>query len=80
LPVVAYDVGGIREVVMTGQTGSLVQHKNIRQLANAIEKLARKKELREQMGLNARERIMENFSAERMTDQYINLYQELITN
>jgi glycosyltransferase involved in cell wall biosynthesis len=39
LPLVASTVGGISEVVMDGETGFLVERKNVEKLAEAIEKL-----------------------------------------
>ncbi len=61
-PVVANDLGGVREIILNGQTGYLVTPKNRIQMVKAIEKLIASKELRERMGQAGRKRIKEKFS------------------
>ncbi len=54
LPVVAHDVGGVREAVMNGVTGFLVPPNRPAQLAAAFEKLIHDPALREQLGTAGR--------------------------
>lgn len=54
LPLVAFDCpNGPREIIKDGESGILVAPENVDALANAILKLIKDKELREQMGRNA---------------------------
>jgi glycosyltransferase involved in cell wall biosynthesis len=56
LPVVAFDEGGIPEIVCDEHTGLLVEPGNIAALAAAMGRLARDTELRASLGARARER------------------------
>ncbi len=63
-PIVATDVPGCREVCLDGETGILVPPKNSTDLANALEKLALDKELRQRLGHRARVLAETQFSNE----------------
>ena len=53
LPVVAFDNGGIPEVVAHGQTGFLTPMEQTQSFDTAIKKLLQDKDLRRSMGQNA---------------------------
>lgn len=59
LPVIASDVGGIKEMV-SGENGILFKN-DIRQISQAILKLVKDKDLREKMGQNGRNIIEQRF-------------------
>ncbi|HEX2027365.1 MAG TPA: glycosyltransferase family 4 protein [Nitriliruptorales bacterium] len=61
LPVVASDIRGCREVVIPGVTGTLVPVRDARQLARAIESLARDRHRCSAMGLAGRDRLVAHF-------------------
>ena len=71
---VATDAPGCREIVRDGVNGFLVQAKESKCLAEAIEKLILNKELRTQMGLKSREIIKTELSSEIINKQFIELY------
>ena len=89
--VVASAVGGIKEVVVEGETGILVPleqqttapfepvnpDKFSRDLANGINKLINNKELRERMALNGRKRVEDYFDWTAIAKQVENLYESL---
>jgi len=75
---VAADVPGCREIVRDGVNGFLVQAKESKCLAEAIEKLILNKELRTQMGLKSREIIETELSSEIINKQFIELYNSAI--
>jgi glycosyltransferase involved in cell wall biosynthesis len=77
LPVVATDVGGLREVVDDGATGFLAPAKDDAALAGHILRLAADADLRRRMGLAGRERAKQNFDEPRMAEDYGRLYREL---
>jgi glycosyltransferase involved in cell wall biosynthesis len=62
LPVVAARVGGVVESVVDQQTGILVEPDSSEALAAAINRLLTDDDLRERMGLAAREHIVNRFS------------------
>lgn len=73
LPVVATAVGGLPSVVDDGTTGLLVPVDELA-LSGALAKLAAHPELARTMGAAAREAALEDYSADRMVDAYLDLY------
>ena len=78
IPVIASDVGGLREVVEGDRTGIIVPPANATAIASAIVRLAESAELRSQMGAAARARVVENYSMEKMAAQTLALYRECV--
>lgn len=78
LPVVASRVSAIPEIVVDGETGLLVPPRDTDALAEAITHLLNDAPLRRHMGMLGEDRLETHFSAGRMIDQTLNLYQELI--
>ena len=74
LPVVVTAVGGLPEVVDEGQTGYLVDVAEAA-LGGALERLANDRPLAMAMGRRAREVALTRYSAERMLDAYLELYE-----
>ena len=77
-PVVASNVGGIPEVVKHGETGLLVAPGDENQLASSIELLITRFDLREAYGAAGRHVALANFSAQRLLDEHLRLYDELL--
>lgn len=78
LPVVATRVGGVPEVVLDNKTGFLVERKNVRELAEAIEKLIVDPDLREKMGRAGREYVESNYRWESNLQAMSDLYTEVM--
>ena len=78
-PVVAAATGGLREVVLEGETGLLVEMANAPALAAAVETLLVDPERTGKMGENGRKRALTLFTPERMILEYESLYQRLAT-
>ncbi len=77
-PVISYDVGGAREVVIPGETGFLLPQDSIRELTSAILDLAANPELRERYGSTGRDRFTDLFRHEVMTKRIRDVYQEVL--
>lgn len=78
LPAVATDVPGTREVIVDGQTGILVVQGSAGDLAEGMKRvMALSVEERHTMGGLARCRVIEQFSLERVLNQWEGLYREL---
>ena len=76
-PVVATDVGGVRELV--GDAGALVAPKNPDALATAmLEMMSRSDDARKHLGRTARARIDSDFSMSARVEQWESLYRELL--
>jgi len=80
VPVVATKVGGIPEIVLDGQTGILIEPNDAQGLAQAVISLLENEEERKRMGLNAKNRVNEKFSAQSMVDSIAQIYVSLISN
>ena len=77
-PVIASDVGGIKDVVQDGFSGLLVPEKNPQLLAEKIIELAKDKPLREQLTQNALELAHSNYSWEQTGKTFFTLFQQSI--
>jgi sugar transferase (PEP-CTERM/EpsH1 system associated) len=73
-PVIATAVGGVPEVVISGECGLLVPASNPRELADALVAYIRDPALRARHGAAARARVEANFDIAKMDEQYFSLY------
>jgi glycosyltransferase involved in cell wall biosynthesis len=73
-PVIATKHGGNDEIVIENETGFLIGTKDVRSLSEKIEYLLDNKEIAKAMGRAGKERLKKEFSLEKMTEAYINLY------
>lgn len=76
LPVITSNVGGIPEIIENGKDGLLVPPANPEELAIAIKKLIEDKTLRENLAKNLREKILREFTLEKMIVNTISLYEK----
>jgi len=67
-PVVATDVGSVREIVQDEITGLLVEPENVEALADAIDRVLREPDLALRLGESGRRLIEESFGEEKMAD------------
>ena len=73
-PVVASAVGGLKDLVVDGETGLLVPPRDPRALKAALERLLADRDLRRRLGAAGRERARERFSWDAVTDATIAAY------
>lgn len=78
LPVVATDIGGINEVITTGENGFLVPPKSPEDMGNTILRLLDDRGLREKIGRAARETIEERYTWDKITDNILEVYEDLL--
>ena len=76
-PVVATTAGGMPEVVADGRTGVLVPPRDHAAMAEAIVRLLRDPALRAEMGAAGLARVRAKFSAERMVQDTLDVYQRV---
>jgi len=74
LPGVFTDIPGIRTAINHGVNGLLVKPGNSEMLANAIISLLLNKDMANNLGEEARKTILEEFSVNKIVQQYINAY------
>jgi glycosyltransferase involved in cell wall biosynthesis len=68
-PVVASRVGGLKDIVVDGETGYLVEGGDVNGLVDRIDRLIKNKELRMKMGIKGIERVKE-YEWEKVIDKY----------
>lgn len=76
LPIVCYDIpgSGVPFVARNNYNSEVVSDINFKDLARAINKISRDKELLKQYSLNSRKRFLKEFIAEKMQKDINNLY------
>jgi glycosyltransferase involved in cell wall biosynthesis len=75
-PAICFDLDGAREVI-NGNTGRLVEAKNVEQLTAACAELIQDKGLREKLGTQGREFVREKFAPDTMVDTIEAVYNQL---
>jgi glycosyltransferase involved in cell wall biosynthesis len=77
LPAVGTNVPGIRDLIVPGQTGTLVEPGDATALASAVRQFAASARLRTSLGRAARRRIVEHFSITRTVVAHEELYEHI---
>ena len=78
LPVIASDVGGVREAVVDGVTGYLIPRDDVQTLAERLRRLIRDNGLRTTLGQRAREMFLSEFVEEKMFAEVQTVYSALV--
>jgi glycosyltransferase involved in cell wall biosynthesis len=79
LPIVATAVGQVPEVIDAESVGRIVQPGNASEIAAAIKQFLRDAPLCVSVGTAARNRVAAEFSADRMTAEYMRVYQQALS-
>jgi len=77
LPIVSTDRGAIRESVIHGKNGFIVESANPNMLAEKLKLLIENAELRIQMGQEGYRLYLENFTEEKMVEKYIGVFNKI---
>ena len=80
VPVVAYDIPGVDQLVKHGETGLLAPLGDVNTLADCCNQVLTNPELAHQLVANARALIDERFSAARMAREYEALFTQLVSS
>jgi glycosyltransferase involved in cell wall biosynthesis len=76
-PVVASAVGGLKDLVVDGETGLLVRPADPESLADALGRLAESLDDRIRFGVAAKERFVSRYSSGTIADEWLTLYRRL---
>jgi len=77
-PVIATDIEGINEIIIHGKTGLLVPSADSNALAENINLLISNPSLANKIAVAGRERIIQEFSAQKMVEGVTKIYEEII--
>jgi N-acetyl-alpha-D-glucosaminyl L-malate synthase BshA len=78
IPVVASNIGGLHEVIDDGETGFLFDPHDVEGMSATILGLFRDEKRRRKVGARARARAERDFSRDRIVNEYVALYDELL--
>ena len=76
-PVVTTDCSSLPELVIDGKGGYLCPVDDVKAYAEAIRHLAEDENLRSRMGRFNRQRVLDHFTIEKMTQEYIKVYRKI---
>ncbi|MEK7547508.1 MAG: glycosyltransferase family 4 protein [Patescibacteria group bacterium] len=78
IPVVSFDVGGVKEMVRHMETGYLAKYKDSEDFARGMDLLLADAEMRVKMGKRGQEIILNEYTIKRQAENYVRLYEQLI--
>lgn len=78
LPIICSDTYGLAETIMENKTGLRHEVKNINQLYNQMKLLVEKETTRKVLGKNGRQYVLDNFSADEISKEWLKYYKELL--
>jgi glycosyltransferase involved in cell wall biosynthesis len=78
LPIVSTDAGGVRDVVVDGETGFLLPTADPEPLAERLERLASDRELARRLGAAGHDFVVPRYSVPRLVADVDSLYRELL--
>lgn len=78
-PVVAFDVGGCSDIIKDNYNGFLIEPFNLKEFSDKILVLLNNPEMLKTFSVNAGKFAQENFSINKMTNDYYNLFNEVIS-
>ncbi|RED99519.1 glycosyltransferase family 4 protein [Marinoscillum furvescens] len=79
VPVIAFDTGGIPELISHEKTGLLCPAEDLKSMISYSLQLTDHQELRQSLVKNARNQV-ENFAADKMAEKYMHLYREVLNS
>ena len=77
-PVISFAIDGAPEVCIPGETGLLVEPRNVPKLAEAMIRLAQDAALRQRLGATGKARFTEQFRHQNMTRQIREVYAKVL--
>jgi glycosyltransferase involved in cell wall biosynthesis len=78
LPIVASKIPGTCEIVKDGETGTLIEPGNVRQLSEAVIRLIEDKNYGEKIRANAYEFVKNHYSWDRIAKEYLKIYNDIL--
>lgn len=78
IPAVASNIGGLPEVIQSGETGFLVNYKDKATVISTLEKLIVNSQLRKSMGQKAQIFVAQNYDRNHCIDRMIEIYQQVM--
>ncbi len=80
IPVITTPITGIPDLAKHGQTCLLVEERDAVDLAKSIEKLIKDKNMREQLGRQAREKVIDDFRIQTSTARLADVFKTVVNS
>ncbi|HLW43223.1 MAG TPA: glycosyltransferase family 4 protein, partial [Candidatus Acidoferrales bacterium] len=77
IPSIAFNKGALSEIIEDGKSGLLVSGPNVEEISQATTQLLRQRDFAQQLGHAGRIRVEQDFSANKMVDGMISVFQEV---
>ena len=78
IPSIAFRRGALTEVLEDGRSGLIVSGPDVPEICAAVKKILLNRGFAQRLGEAARARVAENFSADRMVENTLHIYEELL--
>ncbi|MFN7169658.1 MAG: lipopolysaccharide heptosyltransferase II, partial [Candidatus Omnitrophota bacterium] len=78
VPVVATQVGGVTDIIQEGVNGLLISPRNPPEMAEAIIRILKEREIAKKFSQNGRKIVEEKFSIQKMMDETFKVYKEAL--
>lgn len=78
LPIICSDTYGLAETIIENKTGLRHEVKNVAQLYNQMKLLVQNEETRTVLGKNGRQYVLEHFSADEISLQWLTFYEDIL--
>ena len=79
-PTIATKVGGIPEMIYDGETGFLIDEDDSEKWIEKISLLINNKEMRERLGKNARNLVIEKFNWDKLSKEFVEIVKPFVKN
>jgi glycosyltransferase involved in cell wall biosynthesis len=79
IPSIAFNRGALGEIIVHGRSGLLVSGPDVPEICAATKRILSDRAFAENLGHSGRKRVEENFSAERMVQGMIRVYEQVLT-
>ena len=76
-PVIAYDIGGTKEIIKDKDNGILITDESDFQISKIITELVDNIELRDKLGKRGRKLIEKSFTLDEMGRKYMQIYESM---
>ena len=80
LPIICSDTYGLAETIIENETGLRHEVKNVNQLYTQMKLLVQNKEKRTVLGKNGRQYVLDHFSADEISLQWLAFYKDILNN
>jgi glycosyltransferase involved in cell wall biosynthesis len=78
IPSIAFNRGALGEIIEDGQSGLLVSGPDVSEISSTIMRLLRGSQLAHQLGESGRTRVEQHFSADKMVDGILHVYETIL--